>query len=107
MGGGEEPRLEGARWQVDALVEHGVEERAEPVGALPGGSLEVGDGVHALLVPPGDPGALAAALVRLAEDGALRERLAEGARRLAAGPLSPAGLAAPLAAELKGLGEGR
>jgi glycosyltransferase involved in cell wall biosynthesis len=37
-----------------------------------------------LLVPPGDAGALAAATIRLLDDGALRARLAEGARAAAA-----------------------
>jgi glycosyltransferase involved in cell wall biosynthesis len=35
------------------------------------------DGEDALLVPPGDPGALADTIVRLAGDAELRERLAE------------------------------
>ena len=38
------------------------------------------DEVSALLVPPGDPGALAAALRRVAEDADLRRRLSEGGR---------------------------
>lgn len=37
-----------------------------------------------LLVPPGDPGALAAATIRLLDDAALRARLADGARAAAA-----------------------
>ena len=39
------------------------------------------DGVNGLLVPPEDPLALAGALQRLIEDSALRERLAQVARR--------------------------
>jgi glycosyltransferase involved in cell wall biosynthesis len=39
------------------------------------------DGKSALLVPPGDPEALAAAVRRLAADDALARRLAEGGRR--------------------------
>lgn len=41
------------------------------------------DGIDAILVPPGDPGALAGALRALEGDPALRARLGEGARRAA------------------------
>jgi colanic acid/amylovoran biosynthesis glycosyltransferase len=41
------------------------------------------DGVNGLLVPPGDPGALAAALLRLHADPALKEHLARAGRRTA------------------------
>ena len=44
----------------------------------------VADGVSGLLVAPGDPGALAEALVRVLSDRALAEQLAEGARAAAA-----------------------
>lgn len=48
------------------------------VGTRAGGIPEViEDGVTGLLVPPEDPAALAAALIRLAGDGALRRRLGE------------------------------
>ena len=50
------------------------------VAADGGGPSEiVTNGVDGVLVPPGDVGALAAALRRLAEDGALRSRLGEHA----------------------------
>ena len=50
-----------------------------------GGILEiVDDGVDGLLVPPGDPAALADAIVRLATDGELRHELGEHARKTVA-----------------------
>jgi phosphatidylinositol alpha-1,6-mannosyltransferase len=55
------------------------------------------DGVTGLLVPPRDPAAAAAALVRLLGDGALRERMGRAARARAR-ELSWAGLAERLAA---------
>jgi glycosyltransferase involved in cell wall biosynthesis len=49
------------------------------------GVVEVNrDGITGLVVPPADPGALASALNRLLRDPALRARLADGARALAA-----------------------
>jgi len=56
--------------------------RGRPVlGARAGGIPDiVEDGVNGLLVPPGDPAALAAAIERLATEPGLGERLAEGAR---------------------------
>src|SRR5581483_4806079 len=67
---------------------------AEPYGLVPLEAMAVGrpviatglggsgefmvDGENCLLVPPDDPGALAAAVKRLADDPALRERLRAG-----------------------------
>lgn len=50
---------------------------------LPSTAEIVQDGDTALLVPPSDPGALAATLVRLHDDPALCARLGENGRRLA------------------------
>jgi 2-deoxystreptamine N-acetyl-D-glucosaminyltransferase/2-deoxystreptamine glucosyltransferase len=54
---------------------------ATRVGALP---EVLRDGESGLLVPPESPGALAGALVRALGDSDLRERLADGGRRVAA-----------------------
>jgi glycosyltransferase involved in cell wall biosynthesis len=51
------------------------------VGTAVGGIVDlVQDGRNGLLVPPGDTGALAAAIERVVSDRALAERLASGAR---------------------------
>jgi glycosyltransferase involved in cell wall biosynthesis len=55
---------------------------ATAVGGVPD---VLSDEAEALIVPPGDPAALAAALARLAADGELRRRLGAAARRRAAG----------------------
>lgn len=63
-----------------ALLEamaHGLAIVATPVGAH-GEVIE--DGENGLLVPPGDPMALAAALRRVIDDEALRQRLGQAAR---------------------------
>jgi glycogen synthase len=50
-----------------------------------GGSAEyLQEGMNALLVPPGDPDAIARAVRRLTDDPALRARLVDGGRRTAA-----------------------
>ena len=50
---------------------------ATSVGGIP---EVVRDGVNGLLVPPDDAAALAAAITRMIEDGALRDRLAAAAQ---------------------------
>jgi phosphatidylinositol alpha 1,6-mannosyltransferase len=58
-----------------------------PVIAAPAGGVRdhLRDGVNGLAYPEGDVGAMAHAMVRLAGDGAFRQRLARGARRTAEG----------------------
>ncbi len=56
---------------------------SDAVGAAAGGLVR--DGQTGLVVPAGDVTALARAIVRLAEDGALRERLGAAGRREVAG----------------------
>lgn len=67
-----------------ALLEamaHGLVPITTPVGGIP---EAVTDGVHGLLVPPGDPARLAAALQLLVENDALRGTFAHQARLQAA-----------------------
>jgi glycosyltransferase involved in cell wall biosynthesis/ribosomal protein S18 acetylase RimI-like enzyme len=59
---------------------------------------------EALLVPPRDPGALAAAISRLAADPALRERLAAAARRRALDRFSEQDVAERVVAHYRRLG---
>ncbi len=71
--------VEGLPVAVIEAHAHGLPVIASPVGAT---AEIVRDGETGLLVPPGDVDALAAAMVRLLDDPDLRQRLAEGARRL-------------------------
>jgi glycosyltransferase involved in cell wall biosynthesis len=82
------------------------------VASAVGGLLDlVEDGVTGLLVPPGDVGALRAAVERLLGDGALRARLGAAARERTRERLSPSAAAeATLAAYVEALsppGSGR
>ena len=65
----------------NSLLEYMAAGRAIVATAV-GGNVElIEDGVHGLLVPPGDPLPLAAAINRLLTDEALAKRLAESARQ--------------------------
>ena len=70
-------RSEGAPLSVLEAMAAGLPVVASAVGGVP---ELVADGATGLLVPPGDPGALAAALDRLLADPALRRRLGAAAR---------------------------
>lgn len=61
------------------------------------------DGEHALLCPPGDPSALASAILRLRDDDALAARLAANARALFAERCTPAAIGRELLSELETL----
>jgi len=77
------PFVDGAslrRGSLLAALAHGL----PTVSTRGAGRGALRDGEHLLLVPPDDGPALAGALVRLADDPALRARLADGGRRLVA-----------------------
>lgn len=64
------------------LFEYMASRRAVVASDLPSVREVVTDGESALLVPPGDVDALAAAIIRLRDDPALRDRLANNAHAL-------------------------
>jgi glycosyltransferase involved in cell wall biosynthesis len=63
-----------------ALLEAASSARPAVVTDVPGCRHFVRDGIEGLIVPPGDPIQLTAALTRLARDGALRTRMGNAAR---------------------------
>ena len=71
--GSVEPRI------AEATRQELVDQRASRVGDIP---AVVNDGVTGLLVEPGDPVALATALVQLLRDPDLAERLGDAGERL-------------------------
>jgi glycosyltransferase involved in cell wall biosynthesis len=75
-----------------------------PVVAAAVGGLRdaIEDGVSGVLVPPGDPAALRAALATLLGDAALRARLGDAARRRAQAVFSPASEGAALVEVYRG-----
>jgi glycosyltransferase involved in cell wall biosynthesis len=86
------PSVRDAAGNVDGLpnvlLEALASGRAVVASRVAGIPDVVRDGENGLLVPPGDPGALADALSRLAADAPLRERLGRDARRTAETRLS-------------------
>src|SRR5262249_10125049 len=71
-------RSEGAS---NAILEYMAAGRAVVATAVGGTPQLLEDGVHGLLVPPGNAPALATALLRLLDDPALAARLAAAARQ--------------------------
>jgi glycosyltransferase involved in cell wall biosynthesis len=65
-----------------ALLEALASERAVVAARIDGVLELIQDGVTGLLVPPGDPAALASAIVDLLRDRALAGRLGKAGRRL-------------------------
>lgn len=72
---------EGLPMAILEAMANGVVPVTTPVGGIP---EAVSDRVSGLLVPPGDPDALAAAISEITSDSDLRRRLAAGARTRAA-----------------------
>jgi glycosyltransferase involved in cell wall biosynthesis len=64
-----------------ALLEAMSSGLAAVVTGIPANRQLIDDGVHGVLVPAGDPEAIAAGLVRLIEDVPLRARMGQAARR--------------------------
>jgi glycosyltransferase involved in cell wall biosynthesis len=65
---------------LPSVVPEAMAQGCPVIGSAEGGIAEaVSDGVSGLLVPPGDPAALATAMARLTADPALRHRLGQGA----------------------------
>jgi glycosyltransferase involved in cell wall biosynthesis len=71
-------RNEGLPVAIVEAMAYGLPVIATPVGSVP---TAIDHGISGLLVPPGDPAPLAAALARLIDDGHLRQSLAGAARR--------------------------
>lgn len=69
---------EGLPVAILEAMAHGLPVVTTPVGGIP---EVVRDGVNGLLIPPGDPADLAAAVLRLLQDNELAERLAANAQR--------------------------
>ncbi|WP_164008132.1 glycosyltransferase family 4 protein [Pyxidicoccus trucidator] len=81
--------------------------RPAVVSHASGAAEGLSSGVDALAVPPGDVGALVAALRTLLEDGALRARLGEAARRTAVERFSRERYASEVLAVYRSLVRGR
>jgi glycosyltransferase involved in cell wall biosynthesis len=89
------PSLEEGSGSV-SLLEAMQAAAAPVVSRVDGLPEDVVEGESALLVEPGDPGALAAALTRVLADAALRQRLAQGAHARYRERFSAAAFAADL-----------
>jgi glycosyltransferase involved in cell wall biosynthesis len=87
-----------SRWEARALVVQEAMQAGRPVVATRVGGIPDLTGAGALLVPPGDPAALAAAVLAVLDQPALAARLGRAARAKAASfPSEADALAAMLA----------
>jgi phosphatidylinositol alpha-mannosyltransferase len=77
------PAISGESFGV-VLLEAMAASTAVVASDLPGHRNVIADESHGVLVPPGDPVALAAALRRVIDDGVLRRQLVEGGEQRAA-----------------------
>ncbi len=105
------PSLDGSEGFPNSVVEFLAKGKAVAASRVAGVPEAVTDGVEGLLVPPGDPAALAGALERILNDGALRARLGAAARARAerefGDGLMVDRMEALLAGVAAGAGEGR
>jgi len=97
-----------SRWEARALIVQEAQLAGRPiVASRVGGISELTGAGGALLVPPGDPAALAGAVLAVLDDAGLAARLAEASRALAARLPSEADAVAAALAEYRRLAAGR
>ena len=93
-----------AEGMSNALLEYMAAGRAVVATAVGAAPDLIEDGVHGLLVPPGDPGRLAEAINRLLRQPGLARRLGEAARRRACDRYSREAMVARFTDFYEGLG---
>lgn len=103
LGGHFSPRPKAGRVIPGKIYQFMAMRKPVIAGDCPANRELLEPGRHALMVPRGDPRALAEAVDYLARDGKKREEMAENAHRLFVERCSPAALSAELVAALQGL----